>query len=349
MRYVNVENPDMRQYATEDPKGFLREFPPGSIIDEIQRTPHLISYIQTLVDQNPDMGQYILTGSHQFQLLEQVSQSLAGRTFLFRLLPLSLMELEESQLVPSLNQLLYQGCYPRIYAKNVIPSELHQAYFDSYIQKDVRQITNVKDLSLFQRFLSLCAGRTGQILNKESLSSDAGINVKTVEEWLSILEASFVLLRIPPYWTNTRKRLVKSPKIFYFDTGLICWLLNIRNHEDLNTHPLRGQIFENFIMMESMKSRFNRGLSNNSFFYRDSRGKEIDMVLEYGQKAFPIEIKSSFTYQSDFSKNLNEISSEIQLGRAVVYGGEDKSTRSDVEVIPWSMSGRFFGKLNETF
>lgn len=348
-RYVNLENPQNRQFAREDPIGFLQQFAAeGAIFDEIQRVPDLLSYLQEQIDHRQDRGLYIFTGSHQFQLLEQITQSLAGRTFLFRLLPLGIDELAKKNLIPNLNQLLFQGLYPRIYSPDAVPSEIHQAYFDTYIQKDVRQITNIKDLSLFQKFMALCAGRVGQLLNKESLSSDIGINVKTVEDWLSVLEASFVLMRLPPYWTNTRKRLIKTPKLYFCDTGLVSWLLQIRSNTDLASHPLRGQIFENFVVIEALKAQFHRGRSAEIYFYRDSRKREIDLIFDYGQKVFPIEIKSAATYLQEFAHSLQEIADDKRLGKGVIYGGDTAQTRSGVEVVPWSQMPDFFAKIHQS-
>tara|TARA_B100001094_G_C18136801_1_gene775579 strand:+ start:178 stop:1368 length:1191 start_codon:yes stop_codon:yes gene_type:complete len=347
--YVNLEHPQVRQFALDDPVGFLKQYEKsGAIFDEIQRAPDLISYLQPLLDEREERGLFILTGSHQFQLLEQVTQSLAGRTFLFRLLPLSTGELLDADILPdSLDQLLVQGLYPRIYSPNTLASEIHQAYFDTYLQKDVRQITNVKDLSLFQKFMTLCAGRVGQILNKESLSSDLGVNVKTIEDWLSVLEASFVVTRLPPFWMNTRKRLVKSPKLYFCDPGLVSWLLGIHKPKDLATHPAKGHLFENLVMMEALKTNFNGGKPSNIFFYRDSRKNEIDLVFELGEKAFPVEIKAASTYIPDFAKGLDQIDESKRLGKAVIFGGDHNQDRSDVQVVSWRQMSAFFKNVND--
>jgi predicted AAA+ superfamily ATPase len=252
------------------------------------------------------------------------------------LLPLSLHELSAASKLPDLNTLLAQGFYPRLYSNNeIVASELLLSYFETYVQKDVRQILNVKDMSLFQKFIGLCAGRIGQLLNKESLASDVGINVKTVEEWISVLEASFVLFRLQPFWRNSRKRLVKSPKIYFYDVGLASWLLRIYEGNSVVNSPYRGNLFENMIIVEALKSKFNAGKNSNLFFYRDGRKRELDLVFDEAESVFPIEIKSAATYDSSFAKNFALLDDYGKRGCAVALGADKGQSRSDVDIVSW--------------
>ena len=346
MPYANLENPQTLQFAEDDPIGFIEQFPDGCIIDEVQRAPKILSVLQVVTDKKKVNGQFIITGSQQFTLMESITQSLAGRTFIVKLLPLSIQELNAADKLSPLNQTLFQGFYPNIYSQYSIPSELMQAYFDTYIQKDVRQVINIKNTSLFQKFVGLCAGRIGQLLNKESLSNDLGINVKTVEEWISVLETSFVLTRLQPFWRNTRKRLVKSPKIYFYDVGLASWLLRINSPETMATHPLRGHLFENMIIMEAFKARYNALKDNNLFFYRDGKKKEVDLIFDEGQSIFPIEIKSAATYSSDFAKNFQAIEDLNPREKAVILGSNDNQIRSELDIISWKNFPEYMRKKN---
>jgi predicted AAA+ superfamily ATPase len=292
--YVNLENPNIRELATVDPIGFLNQFPKGAIIDEIQRVPQLFSYIQTIIDEKNINGFFILTGSNQFEFMHNLGQSLAGRTGILKLLPFSYQELYKDRIIP-LNNILFTGFYPRIYDKKIPETDFYSSYVNTYIERDVRLISNVYDLAQFQRFISVCAARTGSILNKESLSNEVGISAKTVEEWLSILEASFLIYRLQPYYKNFNKRIIKSPKLYFLDTGLVSFILGIQDFKQLQNHPMRGELFETFIIMEFLKRLYNTGRRSNLYYYRDNNGNEIDVIIDTGFGPVPIEIKVSET------------------------------------------------------
>lgn len=335
--YVNLESIDERGFAERDPKGFLSRFPDGAIIDEIQRAPDLLSYIQVEVDEVRRAGRYIITGSQNFELLNTVSQSLAGRTALVRLLPLSVAEVRKTGKIASLDQLLYRGGYPRIYDQDLNPTEALAFYVGTYVERDLRMLINIKDLSRFEVFLKLCAGRTGQILNLSSLGNDCGVNHNTVKSWLSILEASFLIKLLPPYYRNFNKRLVKSPKLYFLDTGLACFLLGIQSEEHLPTHPLRGALFETFVVSELLKSRFNRGKTDNLYYFRDNKGNEVDLVLDQGIAQRIVEIKAGQTITSSFFKGLQyfaKLSGEVEKS-FLVYGGKETRTQEGIEVVGW--------------
>ncbi len=344
--YANLENPADFQFAQEDPLGFIYQYPDGCIIDEIQRVPELLSVLQVVSDDKQTNGLFIITGSQQFVLMEKITQSLAGRTFILKLLPLSIEELDSANQLSDLNQTLLQGFYPRMYAEETIPSELMQSYFETYVQKDVRQVLNIKDIAIFQKFVGLCAGRIGQLLNKESLANDIGINIKTVEEWISVLETSFVLFRLQPFWRNSRKRLTKSPKLYFYDVGMASWLLRIQDSSAMVNHPFRGNLFENMIIVEALKNRFNAGKDNNLFFYRDGKKREIDLVIDEGQQIFPIEIKSAATYNAEFSKNLGLVDDYGTVGKAVVFGADTGQNRSNLEIISWRNFSGYLGRYS---
>ena len=280
LAYANLEALDQRNFAETDPRGFLAQLGEGAIIDEIQRVPDLLSYLQVLADERRQNGMYILTGSEQFQLSDAISQSLAGRTALLRLLPLSLSERQQTGARNDIEGMLYSGFYPRIFDQGLEPSEALGDYFDTYVERDVRRLGGVRNLSTFQRFARLCAGRVGQLLNLSSLASDMGISHTTAREWLTILEASYIVYRLPPYHTNIGKRLTKSPKLYFYDVGLASHLIGIEQADQLSTHPLRGFLFENLVVSEAMKHRFNRGRRPNLSFFRDSKGLECDLLYE---------------------------------------------------------------------
>lgn len=293
--YTNLEHPGIREFAQSDPEAFLAQYPEGAVIDEIQRVPELTSYIQVLVDEAGRNGLYVLTGSHQFSLCEAINQSLAGRTAILRLLPLSLRELAEYRSLPELDGLLWRGLYPRVHTQEIDPSQAYSDYFETYIERDLRQILQIKDLSLFQRFVRLCAGRVGQLVNLNSLAADTGITQPSAREWLSVLESSFVVYRLPPWHSNVPKRYIKSPKLYFHDTGLAVWLSGITQQAQLANHPLRGAFYENLVITEVLKYFENHGVHAPLLFFRDQTGNEIDLLIPDGAKQKPVEIKSGLT------------------------------------------------------
>lgn len=281
--YISLEDPDVRRMALEDPRAFLAGLPDGAVLDEVQRTPELLSYLQARVDADGRMGLFLLTGSQQFGLMSGITQSLAGRSAFIELLPFSLNELGRAGISPpSLDEMLLAGGYPPLYDRSLLPKAWFPAYVTAYVERDVRQILKVQDLEVFQRFVRLCAGRSGQILNLASLATDCGITHNTAKAWISVLEASYVLFLLRPHHENFSKRLIKSPKLYFYDTGLLCWLLGIQNAGQLASHPLRGSIFETFVVSELVKSRLNRGERAAFSFWRDSNGNEIDVVADVG-------------------------------------------------------------------
>jgi uncharacterized protein len=339
--YVTLENPDTRRYATEDPRGFLSAYPQGAILDEIQRTPELPSYLQGMVDDDPQPGRFILTGSQQFELMTQVTQSLAGRTAVLRLLPFTLTEaarLKSSNAPPDLASTLLTGFYPRIHDKNLNPSQALADYFATYVERDLRQLAAVHDLQRFERFVRLCAGRTGQLLNLDSLGNDAGVSHATARAWIDLLQTSYIVHLLPPWFTNSGKRLIKSPKLYFYDVGLACWLLGLRTPDQVSRDPLWGSLFENFIIMEALKDRFNAGESAEMYFYRDSEGNEVDLLLPTGGKLHAIEIKAGATVNSDYFKGLKTFAAhhpKSVAGGGVVFGGTQSQNRSDWPVHSW--------------
>jgi predicted AAA+ superfamily ATPase len=302
--YVNLEDPDVRNLANLDPRSFLEKYPDGAILDEIQRVPILLSYIQTIVDEKQQKGLFILTGSHQLELHEAITQSLAGRTALLTLLPMSLDELLQAGIDPPLDELLLKGGYPRIYKDHLEPTKAYRNYFQTYVERDLRQLIHVKDLMQFERFVRICAGRVGQILNLEEIGGEVGISSHTVKEWISILEASFIVFRLQPYFENFGKRIIKSPKLFFTDVGLATYLLSIENETQLSRDPLRGHLIENLIVLELIKWRLNQGLDPHLYYYRDVQKNEVDLIFKEGNSLIPIEIKSSKTFHPEFLKNL---------------------------------------------
>lgn len=342
--YVLLEEPDTRTFAAEDPRGFLAQFPSGAILDEVQRVPDLFSYLQGLLDNKQDSGQFILTGSFNFGLMESVTQSLAGRVGILELLPFSLEELKKTDRVPdSVDTLLFQGLYPAIYDQKPRVTRWYNAYIMTYLERDVRQLINLKDVSSFQKFLGLCASNVGQILNTARMGADCGITHNTVQSWLSILETSYIIFRLQPHHRNFRKRLVKSPKLYFNDTGLAARLLGIENKRQLSTHPLRGLLFENWCITELMKGRLNRGLTSNLFFWRNNKGLEIDVIADRGNLLLPVEIKSGATIASDWMENLQkwlELAGESAEEAWIIYGGDKGQKRKHATVIPWHGIGR---------
>ncbi|WP_045222037.1 ATP-binding protein, partial [Desulfonatronum thioautotrophicum] len=303
--YFSLEDPDIRQLAMDDPRGFLARMPEGAVLDEVQRAPDILSYLQSHVDERGRMGLFLLTGSQHFGLISDITQSLAGRTAFVELIPFSISELDEAGIrPPSLEDMLFFGGYPPLYDRGLSPGEWMPAYVTAYLERDVRQLLKVQDLDSFQRFLRLCAGRSGQLLNLSSLAADCGITHNTARSWISVLEASFIVFRLRPHHVNFRKRLVKSPKLYFHDSGLLCWLLGIQNAEQIKTHPLRGAIFETLIVSEIKKTCLNRALNIDLYFWRDSNGREIDLVADSGGRLMPLEIKSGQTVNRDFFQNL---------------------------------------------
>lgn len=334
--YVSLENPDTRRFAIEDPRGFIAGYPDGAILDEIQRTPDIFSYLQQVLDENKGKGRFIITGSNNFLLQENISQSLAGRVGYLYLLPLSIDELPKHKL--SVNEQIHKGFYPAIYDKNgqTDVSKYYQNYIRTYIERDVRLIRNVTDLYTFERFLRLCAGRTGQLLNMNSLAVETGVDNKTIGAWLSVLEASFVVFRLQPYHKNYNKRIVKMPKLYFYDTGVASALLGIENPAQLALHPFRGGLFENMIIVDFLKSRYNKGNPNNLYFWRDSLGTEIDLLVEKANSLLPIEIKSGQTITDDYFKSMSAWLRISGMEKGwVIYAGDEKQVRSNgITVLP---------------
>jgi predicted AAA+ superfamily ATPase len=347
MQYVNLEQPDVREFAQQDPKAFLAQFPDGVVLDEIQNVPSLLSWIQVLTDADPRKGRFVLTGSHQLQVNAQVTQSLAGRTAVMELLPLSLSELAEASGLASdehidANVLMLQGGYPRIHAQDMPPEVMLSDYFATYVERDVRQLINLRHLREFGQCVRLLAGRAGQLLNQTSLGNEVGVSSNTITQWLSILEASFLVFSLAPWSVNIGKRLVKSPKIYFYDVGLACWLLGIRTVEQLQHHPLRGALFENMVVLEVLKSLRNQGLRDPLYFFRDSNGLEIDLLLEHADGLQLAEIKASQTVSAPLFKNLRTVSTLLGdrvKSQHLIYGGVERQDRTGVEVLPYGKAG----------
>lgn len=335
--YVSLENPDMRTFALEDPRGFLASYPAGAILDEVQRAPQLFSYLQQVLDDRNEPGYFILTGSNNFLLQESIAQSLAGRIAHLNLLPFALSELGVNK-DSNPDEFIFKGMYPPLYDHPFEVNKWYANYILTYIEKDVRQIKNINNLLAFERFVKLCAGRVGQLLNMHSLATEAGVDHKTIASWLSVLESSFILFRLQPHHENFNKRLVKMAKLYFYDTGLATALLSITQQSQLTQHPLRGALFENFIITELLKNRLNAGLPNNLYFWRDNTGHEIDVIEERNGHLFPLEIKSGKTITTDYFKGLafwQKISGQKE--GAVIYGGNESQKRSDgYEVFSWN-------------
>lgn len=338
-RYISLEDPDERLFATEDPRGFLARFPDGAILDEAQHCPALFSYLQTLVDNKQQMGQFVVTGSQQFGLMSNISQTLAGRVGLVQVLPFSLSELQHAGIVVNqLDELLCRGLYPPLYDRDLDPAHWFSNYVMTYVDRDVRQLIEVQNLSLFQRFLKMCAARIGQLLNLSSLANDCGVSHTTARKWLSVLEAGYIVFLLQPHHQNFGKRLVKTPKLYFHDTGLAAFLLGIRDPEHLSIHASRGAMFENFVISELLKHRFNAGLSANLYFWRNNIGDEIDVIIEQGSKLQPVEIKSGQTIAPQFLSGLNKwmgIAGESALPPQLIYGGTESMTRNGVQILSW--------------
>ena len=334
--YANLEHPETRQFAIDDPKAFLAQFKGKVVLDEIQRVPQLLSYIQTIVDDQKREGQFVLTGSHQLALQEAISQSLAGRAAILNLYPLSIAELQQAGIeYETAHEYIYQGFLPRIYDQHQRPTQAYSNYYRTYVERDVRQLINLKDVSLFEKFMRLLAGRAGQLFDYSSMANDVGVSSKTIKQWLSILEASFVVFKLSPYFENFGKRVIKAPKYYFVDTGLLAYLLGIEKATQVARDPLIGQMFENLVVMECVKARTNQGRLPGLYFYRDSNGNEADILFQDGRDLVAIEIKSSSTYQSGFLKALKKIMSlspDFSRGM-LVYAGDDMTFSDGISAL----------------
>ena len=337
--YVSLEDPDIRSFALEDTRGFLSQYKDGAVFDEIQRAPDIFSYLQQIVDGSSETGQFILTGSNNFLVQENISQSLAGRVGYLWLLPFSHTEIRKSDYdVDSPDPLIFNGGYPPVYDQPVETPTWYANYIRTYVERDVRQIKNIGDLSTFERFLKLCAGRIGNLINKSSLALETGVDVKTVDSWLGVLESSFIIYRMQPYHRNFNKRIVKMPKLYFYDTGLVCALLGLHQADQLSLHYLKGNLFENFVINELLKSRYNSANLQPLHFWRDSTGREIDIIMEYPDHLYPVEIKSGQTITKEFFKNL-EFWKKLTGSEngAVIYAGNQTQKRSSgIAVYPWN-------------
>ena len=334
LAYASLEDPDVREFARTDPRRFLASLKGGAVLDEVQRVPDLLSYIQTEVDLDDRPGRFVLTGSANLMLLEAVSQTLAGRVAMLTLLPLSLSELQGAAAL-SLEETLFRGFYPRVHAMGLNPTEWYANYVTTFVERDVRNIMAIGDLDRFQTFLRMCAARSGQLLNLSSLGADAGVTHNTARSWLSLLEACYITRRLPPYFRNLSKRLVRTPKLYFLDPGLLCYLLGIHDPGTLMTHAARGPIFESFVFAELLKAAFNRGRLPRIYFYRDHRGLEVDFLVEDRSGLIPVEVKSGTTIASDFFKSLNEFYCLTQRRGRLVFGGDRDEDRFEAQVIGW--------------
>jgi len=342
--YLSMETSDIREQVSENPRGIFAKYGHRMVLDEVQRTPEMLSYIQTIVDEDPD-AQFILSGSHNLLMLEHISQSLAGRTAILYLLPFSLAELEVGNITfDSYLPWLFKGSYPRLYDKNLTSEEFYPNYLETYVQRDVRQIKNIGNLNLFSRFLSICAGHIGQSINYAALGNIAGISSGTVQNWLSILETSFILYRLNPYFRNFNKRITKSPKLYFYDTGLACSLLRINDQNSLDTYYQKGALFENLVINEISKNYFNQGKRPPIYYWRDHKNNEIDLLLDLGGKIIPIEIKSSETFHSHFFKTIRWFHDTIDFPiekSLVIYGGQQDWETEYGTLLSWKHLAEF--------
>ncbi|NLV27313.1 MAG: ATP-binding protein [Methanomicrobiales archaeon] len=339
--YVLLEDPDTRRFAEEDPRSFLMQYQQtGIIIDEAQNVPELFSYLQGILDNKDTTGKFILTGSQNFLMMEKISQSLTGRIGLVKLLPFELNELWQAGLEKkSYEEYLFSGLYPRLYVEKIIPSDYYAAYVQTYLERDLRQLLKVQSLSIFQTFLRMCANRVGQVVNFSSLANDCGINYKTAQGWLSLLETSFIVFLVRTHHKNFNKRLIQMPKLYFTDPGLAAYLIGIRRPKEIMNHPMKGGLFESLIMSEFLKYRYNRGLDSNLYFWRDKGGKEIDCLIDrMGLELIPVEIKAGRTISGDYFKNIeywNKLSGQVPERSFVVYGGDQDQQRIHARVLPF--------------
>ena len=338
--YVSLENPDTLEFAITDPRGFLSQYKNGAILDEIQRAPLLFSYLQQVLDETKKKGLFILTGSNHFLLQENISQTLSGRIAYLQLLPLSLHELKESKKIKTdYVWHILNGGYPEVIAKKIHPADWYSGYINTYIERDVRQLKNINNLLQFTKLLRMCAGRTGQILNLTTLSNDCGIDQKTVAAWISVLQSSFIVYLLKPYHTNFNKRILKTPKLYFYDTGVVCSLLGITEASQITTHAAKGPLFENLIVSELLKERFNTGEADNIFYWRDKTGNEVDILSDRVGKLSAIELKAGETISQDFFKGLDYFSSlnTNTVQQWLVYGGKHEQKRNNGIIIkPWN-------------
>lgn len=341
--YFSLENLDVRALAENDPIAFLTQHPEGMILDEVHNTPNLLSYIQGMVDENPSR-RFILSGSSQFTMLKQVTQSLAGRTAVFDLLPMSYSEIAELSENKTIDELLFDGFYPAIYAKSNVAKFLYPSYVKTYLDKDVRDLLLIKDMMQFHTFIKLCAGRIGSLFKASELSNEVGVSSNTITSWLSVLQASYIVMLLPPYFENSRKRLTKTPKLYFCDTGLASYLLGIESAEQLSRDKMRGALFENFIVMETLKHRYNQGKESNLYFYRDSNQNEVDLLIKNNDGLCAVEIKSSMTYNPEFEKSLKPLESWVKepvTRKAVVYSGSLENTSGNIELLNYKHFDKF--------
>ena len=341
--YLTLEDPDVRELAISDPREFLKNAGNRAIFDEIQQVPELLSYIQGIVDNKKKHGMFILTGSHQFDLFNSISQSLAGRTAILTLLPFSFNELDSINSTFSADEYILHGFYPGVHDRKLEPVKAYKNYFETYIQRDLRQIVNIKDLRIFQKFVRLCAGRIGQLYSASGLSNDLGVSVPTVNSWISILEASYVVFLLEPYHENIGKRLIKSPKLYFYDVGLAAYLLGIETVTQMERDPLRGNLFENMVIAELVKKRFNRGLDHNLFFYRDSNGNEVDILFKQANLFFPAEVKAASTFNRDFLRSLLHVRKQrVPLGNDsyIIYSGIQEMKVEGVQLLNFKKCGK---------
>lgn len=336
LHYYSLEDLDTRSFAMEDPVRFLHLHEDGMILDEVHNYPELLSYIQGIVDEQPHK-KFVLSGSSNFALLKKVSQSLAGRSGVFELMPLSIEEVKgQIEYVDDADQLLYQGLYPAVCSCKNIPKFLYSSYVKTYLERDVRDLLNVKDIRLFNMFLKLCAGRIGSVFNASEIAGEIGVSSKTIQAWVSILQASYVVYLLPPYFENSRKRLTKSPKMYFCDTGLACTLLGIESAEQLAFDKMRGHLFENLIVVELLKRRLNEGKESNLYFYRDSNQNEVDILVNNGSSLDAIEVKSAMTYNPSFEKALLKVNEWVNppVGkRTIIYAGTLEDDKGDIRLL----------------
>jgi uncharacterized protein len=338
-RYISLENPDERAFAVGDPNGFLDKYDNRVIFDEVQRVPELFSYIQTKVDNSGLMGQYILSGSQNFLMMKSITQSLAGRVALFKLLPFDFGELKSANLLPDdYDEAIVKGSYPALYMRDIPVSSYYSNYIETYIERDINELLHVRDLKLFRSFLKLCAGRVGQQLSLNSLSNEAGISIPTVSSWLSILESSYVIYQLPPFFKNFNKRLVKSPKLYFYDTGLVSFLLGEKKAENIALSPFKGALFENLVINEYMKQNQHHQLNQDFYYWRDSNGNEVDLMVSNGNGFDIVEIKATKTITNTLFKGLDHLANvadDTIKRKVLVYGGEDSHTRTNYQIWSW--------------
>lgn len=347
LAYVNLEAPDQREFAQTDPRGFLARLDDGAVLDEIQRVPSLLSYLQVLGDEKGRNSLFVLTSSERFRLSNAINQSLAGRTALLRLLPFTLDERRQTGASDDIDDVLFSGFYPRIHDQRLEPRQALGDYFETYVERDVRRLGEIRNLTGFQRFVRLCAGRVGQLVNLSSLGADAGVSHTTAREWLTVLEASYVVFQLQPFHSSFQKRLVKSPKLYFYDVGLASYLIGIENAGQISTHPLRGPLFENTVVIEALKHCLNRGNRPNLSFYRNAKGLECDLFYETGRGISAIEIKSGATIASDYFDALKRVARLVPdiTAKSVVFGGAERRSRRDGEIVPLASVGRMLQQL----